>query len=177
MTVEAITDHRLRVWLTDDEMEQWGFDQETPPMGRVRRLVRQIVTAAGWSDRCRVTAELLPVEGGGLLLVSGEARVPAPWPVVYRLQDEDTLLGFMRQWGYIAEESSLCAVYACEGDYGVAVYAPHPLSLRQQCVLDEYGTPAGSGEGAVARWGEYGRLLGTFTARAPSAPTPEDPPH
>ena len=49
MTVEAITHRRLRVWLADDEMEEWGLSSTAPPMARVRRLVRQIVDAAGWN--------------------------------------------------------------------------------------------------------------------------------
>ena len=176
MTVEAITEHRLRVWLTDDEMHQWGLTQETPAMGRVRRLVRQIATAAGWTERRRVTAELIPVEGGGLLLVSGEVYA-SPQPLLYHLRDGDDLLDMMRRWKYISARPPLCTVYAYGRGYAVAVHPDEPLSLGQQSVLEEYGIPAGSGEGAVARLSEYGRLLGSFTGCAPTPPEPEDPLH
>ena len=176
MTVETITHRRLRAWLTDDEMEEWGLTHAKPSMGRVRRLVRQITAAAGWSER-RVTAELISVEGGGLLLVSSEEPTPSPWPLVYRLRDGDALLDLMRQWRYIAQPSPLCVVYGCGTEYAVAVYPDAPLSPRWQSVLEEYGIPAGSGEGAAARWGEYGTIIGTFTGRVPPLPERGDPLH
>ena len=176
MTVEAITHRRLRVWLTDDEVEEWGLSRTAPPMARVRRLVRQIVDAAGWAES-RVTAELIPIEGGGLLLISREAEPTPSSPLVYRLGDGDALLDLMRRWRYIDETPPLCIVYEYGENYAVAVYPHRPLSVRQQNLLDEHGVPDGCGESAAARYGEYGRVLGTFTGCAPPLPERGDPLH
>lgn len=180
MTIEPIAEHRLRVWLTEDDLEQWGLDAGPSPMGRVRRLVRQVCAAAGWPEGDRVTAELIPVDGGGLLLISPWTVEAGDAPAVYHLADGDALLDLILQWGYIEEQRPLCSLYARDGGYDLAVYADGPLSPRQQSLLWEYGTPAGSGAGAAARCGEYGTLIRAgsdlyFTERAPHPPERGDP--
>ena len=181
MTVEPIANGCLRVWLTDEELEQWGLTDTQPSIRRVRRLVRQVSAAAGWSDKGRVTAELIPIYGGGVLLVSPWVLPPVDTPAVYHLADGDALLDLIRRWRYIEEEAQpLCSLYTHEGGYDLVVYPQQPLSHRHHYLLLEYGTPAGSWEGAVARCGEYGRLIRagwTLTAREPTPPVPEDPAH
>ncbi len=181
MTVEPIANGRLRVWLTDEELEEWGLTDTQPSMRRVRRLVRQVSAAVGWTDPGRVTAELIPIQGGGVLLVSPWVLPPVDTPAVYHLSDGDALLDLIRRWGYIEEETQpLCSLYANEGGYDLVVYPQQPLSHRRHCLLLEYGTPAGSGEGAAARCGEYGQLIRAgwmLTECAPTPPAHGDPVH
>ena len=180
MTVEPITNGCLRVWLTDEELEQWGLTDHAAA-GRIRRLVRRVSADAGWTESKQVTAELIPVEGGGVLLIS--PRVPAePSPLVYRFWDADALLDLIRHWDGTDEEQPLCSLYTYGKEYDLVVYAPQPLSLRQQYRLLEYGVPAGCGDVAAARCGEYGRLVQAgmdlsqlVTERAPMPPEPPDP--
>ena len=143
MTVEPIENGCVRVWLTDTELQEWGLDQLQPSSGRIRRLIRQVSAAAGWSGPRRVTAEMIPVDGGGVLLVSPWARPPADTPSVYHLQDGDVLLDLLRQWRYITEENPpTCLLYGGEEGYYLATYATEPLSHRWQRLLTEYGYAA-----------------------------------
>lgn len=180
MTVEPIENGCVRVWLTDTELQEWGLDQPQPSAGRIRRLIRQVSAAAGWSGPRRVTAELIPVDGGGVLLISPWVRSPADTPSVYHLQDGDTLLDLLRQWRYITEENlPSCLLYGGEGGYYLAVYPTEPLSDRRQHLLTEYGTLIGEGEGLAAHCGEYGTLIraGWLTEPAPPLPVLQDPTH
>lgn len=181
MTVEPIENGCLRVWLTDAELEQWGLNRAEPSIRRVRRLIRQISAAAGWSDAHRVTAELIPIDSGGVLLVSPWTYPPTDTPSVYHLQDGDALLDLLRQWRYITDEDApSCSLYEGEGGYHLVVYPQTPLSDRQQNLLLEYGTLLGEGEGAAARCGEYNVLIQAgwvLTEPAPPLPERGDPPH
>jgi len=180
VTVEPIENGCLRVWLTDTELREWGLDAPQPSAGRIRRLIRQISAAAEWSDTRRVTAELIPVEDGGVLLVSPWVRSPADTPSVYYLQDGDTLLDLLRQWRYITDDDPpTCLLYRAEKGYVLVVYPALSLSYRRQCLLTEYGTLIGEGEGVAAHCGEYGQLIraGWLTEPAPPLPEPQDPPH
>ena len=179
MTVESIANGCLRIWLTDEELEQWGLCAPQPPLRQVRRLVRRAAAAAGWSDTGRVTAELIPVHEGGVLLVSPLPQ-PVDTPTVYHLQDGETLLELMRQWGYIQEVTPLCSLYEREEGYDLVFYDTAPLSLRQQYLLSEYGILMGTGEGMAARCGEYGeplRVGWSLIARVQPQPVPQDPVH
>lgn len=177
VTVEPMDNGCLRVWLTGTELEQWGLEQAKPPMGSVRRLVRRVCASAGWPASPPVTAELIPVEGGGVLLVSPRTMPENP-PQIYALE-EDALLDLWRQWRYIAtKEAPTCAVYRWERGYHLVLY-PGGAPEHFRCAAAEYGTLMGEGEGAAARCGEYGTLLwaGCLTEPAPPPPDPEGPEH
>ena len=174
MTVEPIANGCLRVWLTEEELEHWGLQELTPSMGQVRRLVRRVTATVGWADTDEVTAELIPVEGGGVLVVSPRTSAECT-PLVYRLRDEDTLLDVLRQWG--ADEGPLCSLYIRQGGYDLVLYPAHPLSQRRQQLLTEYGSRIGDGEVTAARCAEYGQLVWaglTLTGRVPPPPEPQD---
>ena len=156
MNIEPIQDGLLRVWLTQEELRQWGLSEESPDLRRVRRLVRRAMAAVGQRPG-KVTAEMIPVAGGGVLLISPKRYPEADQPVVYRL-DTDALLSLWEQW---PEEgpTPVCALYEMEEEYRLAVYPDEPLSLRQMRLLLEYGTPLAGGEGAAAHAAEYGTLV------------------
>ena len=182
MTVEPIANGCLRVWLTDEEIEQWGLTDQGAA-GRIRRLVRRVSADAPWTEPDRVTAELIPVDGGAVLLISPQIAEEAT-PQIYRLRDADVLLDLIRRWGGVDEPQPLCSIYTYGREYDLVVYAQQPLSPRQQCLLLEHGVPAGSGDVAAARCGEYGRLIQAgmdlsrpITAHAPMPPERPDPLH
>ena len=180
VTVEPIANGCLRVWLTDEEIEQWGLAADAAT-GRIRRLVRRISAEAGWTEPIRVTAELIPVDGGGVLLISPSVAAEET-PLIYHLRDTDALLDLIRRWGRWDEPQPLCSLYTYGEEYDLVVYAQQPLTLRQQCLLLEYGDPVPGGDTAAARCGEYGRLVQAgmdlsllVTECVPTPPEPPDP--
>ena len=179
MTVEPMANGCLRVWLTDDEMEHWGLTASEPPLTRARRLVRRIAASAGWSHTARMVAELIPVDGGGILLIQPQLS-PADTPLVYHLMDENALLDLIRHWGDVEGEDPLCSVYAADRGYDLVVYATQPLRESRRCLLEEYAATGESGAVAAARCGEYGRPLWVgkaLTTCVPPPPAPPDPRH
>ena len=186
MKIEPISNGSLRIWLTEEETEQWGLhtaDKDLSPL--IRRLVRQALSVTGRRPSVRLLAEMIPVEGGCVLLVSPSLRPDERQPAVYRVPDEDALLLLREQWLRLetcsAAGSDLppcLSLYARDGGYDLAVYPGAPLSQQQLHLLLEYGDLLGCGEGAVAHCAEYGRLLAAgevFTYRAPDPPAPGDP--
>ena len=168
----------LRIWLTEAETAEEPMDRRV-----VSRLVRRAMIAAGRRPMGRLMAEMIPVEGGSLLLVSPAGRPDSRQPAVYRLADEAALAGLARRWHSRRDRSDTppcLSLYEGEGGYGLAVYPVTPLTAEELHLLLEYGTLWGCGEAAVAHWGEYGRLIAAgevLTAREPRQPVPEDPPH
>ena len=177
MTVEPIANGCLRVWLTNDELEQWGLTAAETPLIRARRLVRRIAASAGWPRTAHMVAELIPVEGGGVLLIQPQFT-SADTPLVYHLADTDALLDLIRHWGNTTGEEPLCSVYAGDAGYDLVVYATQPLCDRRLYLLEEYAIPTARGDVAAARCGEYGRPLWVgkaLTTCVPSPPALPDP--
>ena len=180
VNIEPIANRSLRVWLSEQELHMWELDSDGVGQRQaVRRLLRQIYRRIKRSPPARLTAELIPVDGGGVLLITpenGYSMADSPW--VYRVADADGLLELLRQWRLCTEgtaEPSCCLYQSGEG-YNLVVYPTEPLSPRQQHLLWEYGYPIGSGEGAAAHCGEYGELLcagALLTAPAPTQPDRE----
>lgn len=156
MNIEPIQEGLLRVWLTEEELHQWGLSEESPDLRRVRRLVRRAMAAAGQRPG-RVTAELIPVVDGGVLLISPRHDPQAGAPAVYRLE-ADALIDLWERWPP-QEPLPMCALYEMEEAYWLAVYPDEPLTSQQVHLLLEYGAPVGGGEGAAAHAAEYGRLV------------------
>lgn len=163
MTVEPISNGNLRIWLADNEIEEWGL-QRGRPKG-VRRLVRRALAMVGRRPATRAWAEMIPVEGGCVVLVSTED----PWrtrPRVYAV-DEASLAQVVARWRSPVEGEA--QVYAVEDGYHVVVDSEGESS---DGLLSEYGRPLGCGAGVAAHTAEYGRWL--FTVPEPAPPEPED---
>lgn len=175
MKIEPIQDGCLRVWLTEDELQQEGLLKEEPSQRRLRRLVRRALHSMGRSPTA-VVAELIPVLGGGVLLITPKLYPEAGQPTVYRLADEDALLALWERWPR-EEPVPVCSLYELEGEYRLAVHPTQPMSEKQMHLLLEYGLPLPGGEGAVAHAAEYGQLVGMgylLTEREPRPPVPSD---
>lgn len=159
MKVEEITNGSLRIWLSEAEMQEWGLspsgEEKQAAIRLVRRILRHVPRPAE-----RLLAELIPVEGGSVLLVSAAQPPTAGTPAVYRLFGVDALLELVAQWRALpAAEMPACCLYEREGEYDLVVYPAQPLSRRQRWLLAEYGQPVGYGEGLAAYCAERGRLL------------------
>ncbi len=170
--IEPIHDGCLRVWLAEEELEQWSLLDPHPDRRRIRRLVRRVLDAVG-RDPGRVTAELIPVMGGGVLLISPGWHREDGQPMVYRLEG-DALLELWERWP-TGEPGPVCALYEQGDAYWLAVYPDGPLSQRQQRLLSEYGPPIAGGEGAAAHAAEYGVLVGMGTLLTAGEPRPPEP--
>ena len=175
MNIEPIQGGLLRVWLAEEELQQWGLLEREPSRRQVRRLVRQVLAAVGRRPGS-VSAELIPVQGGGVLLISPRIYPEAGQPVVYQLE-ADALLALWERW---PEEGVLpvCALYELEEAYWLAVYPDEPLTSEQMRLLLEYGTPLAGGEGAAAHAAEYGTLVAMgalLTAGGHHPPAASDP--
>ncbi len=189
MKVEPIANGSLRIWLSEEELKEWGFYPDGA-LNRhsARRLIRQVLRQAHRHPASGLLAEWIPVEGGGVLLVSPALQPDAHTPAVYRLTDPDDLLELAGQWSHLAadEQPEVC-LYEREDGYDLAVYPITPLSSAQLRLLQEYGSLLGTGEGLAAHCAEYGSLLatgnilqrlgGVLTEREPGLPEPPDPSH
>ena len=178
MKIEPLETGSLRIWLSEEELNKWELDGEQPMrQPTVRRLLRQVFRRLDRHIPSRLLAELIPVAGGGVLLVTPTDRPCPQNPAVYRIASADDLLDLCRQWS--RQEGGAvpaCCLYEHEEGYDLAVYPAEPMAPRQQHLLEEYGMLLGCGAGIAARCAEYGTLLSAgalFTAPAPPPPEPE----
>ena len=159
MTVEPISNGNLRIWLAEDEIKDWGLTDQSPK--RVRRLVYRALRAAGHRPAPRMVAEMIPVDGGCVVLVSAE-DAHRTRPRVYAV-GEEVLAQVIARWRPPIE--GMAQVYAVEDGYHVVVYSE---SESSEGLLCEYGEPLGCGEAVAAHSAEYGRWVLTM-------PEPEPP--
>ena len=160
MKVEQISGGNLRIWLSDEELRQ---EKLYPPGEETRRmacrLVRRVLRDAP-PPGDRLLAELIPVEGGGVLVISAAPPPVRSAPLVYRLSGPDALLDMTLQWREVPGEAPLTfCLYEQEEGYLLTVYPEGELSAARRGFLSEYATLLGSGEGMAAYAAEHGRLL------------------
>ena len=163
MTIESISNGNLRIWLAEEEIRKWGL-AESRPEG-VRRLVRRALSAAGRRPTARAWAEMIPVDGGCVVLVGTDVHRRTQ-PAVYAVAG--AVLGqVVDRWRTTEEETA--QVYAVDTEYRIVVYGE---GEGNDALLREYGEPLGCGEGLAAHIAEYGRWQ--FTMPAPQPPAHED---
>ena len=153
MNIEPISNGNLRIWLAEKEIEEWGLE-DTHGDG-IRRLVRRALSATGRRHTARMCAEMIPVEGGCVVLVSPMVH-KRDQPTVYVLDADALLEAHPRFRGQPAQ------VYAVEDVYHVVLYGE-----EGDAILREYGQPIGSGASLAAHTAEYGQWLFTMPAPAP----------
>ena len=165
MKIEPISNGNLRIWLAEKEIEEWRLEDSR---GKgVRRLVRHALSAVGRCPTARVWAEMIPVDGGCVLLIS--SLVHSRCPMVYAVE-ADALAQVIARWRPAAEETA--QVYAVGAAYHVVLYGE-----RSDALLREYGTPLGEGVGMAAHTAEYGEWVQEITAPALPLPESEDRAH
>ena len=161
MKIEPISNGNLRIWLAEDEIAWWGLDG-----GRrdgVRRLVRRALAATGRRLTSRTWAEMIPVEGGCVILVT--PAVHSCRPMVYALA-RPMLAEVTARWPRGTAERA--QVYAVGEGYHLVLYGEGADPL-----LREYGEPLGCGEGLAAHTAEYGVWVGEITAPVLGLPVRE----
>ena len=159
MKIEPIAEGRLRVWLNAEEAACWSLDREEPDKRGLRRFVRRVYSATGYRPVGRLTAEMVPVAEGWLLLISPSAP-SEKGPAVYHISHPDDLLTLMEKWP--TEEASpqpMCMLYELGEGYRLVVYGESPLSHRQNRLLNEHTHLVGYGEAVSAHTAEYGTLI------------------
>lgn len=152
MNIEPISNGNLRIWLAEGEMKEWGLEEDGDG---IRRLVKQALSATGQRLTSRMWAEMIPVEGGYVVVVSPAVHKRGR-PLVYALEGDALLEVYARFTGEAAQ------VYAVEDGYHVVLYGDEGEPL-----LREYGHPLGCGEVVEAHTAEYGEWLFTMPAPAP----------
>ncbi len=159
MKIEPIAEDRLRVWLNEEEAVRWQLDRDVPDRLRLRRFVRRVYGAIGHRPADRLIIEAIPVAEGWLLLI-GPSSIPPKSPVIYCLDDADTLLTFIQRWRSVADAPQPgCMLYEWGDRYHLVVYPEEPLSQEQQSLLNEHTRLVGYGEVLAAHTAEYGNLI------------------
>lgn len=153
MNIEPISNGNLRIWLAEDEIKEWGLEDSRSE--GIRRLVRRALSATGKRPTARTWAEMIPVEGGCIVLVSPDIH-KRRLPTVYAMAGDALHQVRSRYRGEPAQ------VYAVEDAYQVVLYGE-----MGDTILREYGQPLGYGEGWAAHTAEYGEWCFTMPAPAP----------
>lgn len=177
MKVEPISNGNLRIWLSQEEVDKQEHE------GDAWLCLRQVLQSA----QTRLTrlgkhilAELIPVAGGWVLLLSACRNSSSGGPTVYRIADIGSLYRLAERWD--SSPNAHTSLYETDDGYDLAVYPAPRLSRRQTALLREFGTPIGRGEAAAAYAAERGRLLAAgdaldrllFTEREHRPPEPSD---
>lgn len=161
MKIEPIAPGRLRVWLNEEEAVRWRLDREEPDRPGLRRLIRRVYGAAGYRPVERLTAEMIPVAEGWLLLI-GPTVPPEREPAVHYLDGPDALLTLVERWRRDTDAAQPgCMLYEWGEGYCLVLYPEGPLTQRQERLLAEYARPVGYGEAVAAHTAEYGNLIVT----------------
>ena len=175
MKIEPIAEGRLRVWLKEEEAALWKLDREEPDKIGLRRLVRRLYTATGCRPVGRLTAEMVPVAEGWLLLISPSSSFEK-WPVVYHLSGPDDWLSLVEKWqAEIDSTQPMGMLYEMEEGYRLVVYGERPLSQRQSRLLSEHAHLVGCGEAVAAHTAEYGILIATGNVLTADGHRPPEP--
>lgn len=183
MNIESIANGCIRIWMDEAEAAAWGLSSAHTDRRRLSRLVRRAMTSVGRRPPKRMTAEMIPVEDGWLMLVSPRSLPGPTEPAVYHLENADALILLREQWCLLTEQSEeepLFSLYEQGEGYDLTVYPNEPLDPAQIHLLLEYGSLVGCGDGAVAHAAEYGNPLmtgGVLTAPAHRLPDPSGQRH
>lgn len=174
MKVEPISNGNLRIWLSQEEVDKQ--EREGDAFLCLRRVLQTAQTRLSRLGK-HILAELIPVAGGWVLLLSARRNTPCSGPVVYRIADVGALYRLAERWD--SSTPAHTSLYETDDGYDLAVYPIPRLSRRQTALLREFGVPIGRGEAAVACAAEHGRLLAAGDAlerligreRRPPAPS------
>lgn len=175
MKVEPISNGSLRIWLSQEEVEQQESEGEA--WQRLRQVLQTAQTRLSRLGK-HILAELIPVAGGWVLLLSARRTVPCGGPSVWRIADVGALYCLAERWNLSVPAH--ISLYETENGYALVVYPAPRLSRQQTALLREFGIPIGQGDAAAAYVAERGRLLAAgnalerLTARGRRPPASSD---
>ena len=180
MKVEPISNGNIRIWLSQQEMD-------AADAADLRRALRQVLTIAqGRLARMggRIVADMIPVEGGCVLLLSARRRKANAGPLVCYIDTlRDVFQLAERLTVHVQSESyPQACLYAVDGGYALVIYPSPHLTRQQARAVRELGCPLDKGETAAAVVAEHGRALAigdalkrlSFTAHELDRPAPSD---
>ena len=156
MKIEPLHSGNLRIWMTDDDCRRWGlWDLRAPETPRVlRRLLEVARQRVPFQTSGRICLEMLPLDGGCLLLVRAQERpFPSALPQVYAMDSADALLQLGEALAAKGGSLPPASLYDLEGQYVLVVFSGETPSL---C---DWGVLRGTGYAAVAYVEEYGRPI------------------
>ena len=182
MKVEPISNGNLRIWLSDEEMRVSDVKHPDNTWRLLRRVLVAAQTRLGRLGK-HIVAEILPVAGGCVLLLSARASESVGGPLVYHIQSLDALYRLAEQWVALPSGEhtySHTSLYEAQDGYDLVIYPATKLTRQQASLLREYGMSIGHGEIAAAAVAEHSRLLiasnafETLTGCGPHPPVPSD---
>ena len=154
MKVEPISNGSLRIWLSQEEVDKQ--QREGDAFLCLRQVLQTAQTRLSRLGK-HILAELIPVAGGWVLLLSARRNTPSGGPTVYRIADVGALYRLAERWD--SSTPAHTSLYEADDGYDLVVYPAPRLSRQQVALLREFGAPTGRGEVAVAYAAERGRLL------------------
>lgn len=166
MERERLDNGCYRVFLSDEELQEWGlsFERLSGRSPCTRALLSALLVAASEGDAFDaegVTAEVFPVEGGCFLLFSPSAdreqAVCAAPPFCAAFESFDSLLDFC----FAARSLSFrfSRLYTYNGCLWLTL-VPHPKSTAHvKRILSEWECRVLSGDVAAAFLAEHGTLV------------------
>lgn len=180
--VEPISNGNLRIWLSQEELDKQ--DREGDAWLCLRQVLQAAQARLGRLGK-HILAELIPVAGGWVLLISARRNSPAVGPTVYRVDDVGTLYRLAERWVEVSADAPMnghTCLYETDVGYDLVVYPTPRIDCRLASLLREFGTPIGWGEAAAACAAEHGRLLAAgdalgklvLTERERRPPEPSD---
>ena len=178
--VEPISNGNLRIWLSQEELDN---PHDTGDMRQCLRPVLQAAQTRLGRLGKHILAELIPVAGGWVLLLSARINPSVTGPSVYRIADSCALYQLAERWVAISTQAPMngyTCLYEADSGYDLAVYPSPRLDGRRAVLLRQFGTLVGRGEAAAAYAAEHGRLLASgdalgkliVTESGPHPPTP-----
>ena len=154
---------RLRIWLSDAELKQWGICYERLGESRIEtdRLLRRILSAARQCGGLRrhLSVEAFPVAGGCILLVCDDDSIHPGGPLVCRIPRLEELYALAECWRASGEPAPVSTLYEWNEEYLLVLYPVPSFTAGQQAMLREYSQSISYGDAAAAMAAEHGRLL------------------
>lgn len=168
MRMEPLKGGRLKIWLTDHDMERWGLQFETmdtTDRATKHALLRLIAVArerTALETGYGVIVEAVPLSDGCLLLLtpSNASLFYTADPIIFTFESENDLLGFGRGLCSLEEKTlPTSSLYGWENGYRLIVYPSTTTPRFFKTLLKEYTTPTARGYSAAAYTEEHGHPL------------------
>ncbi len=165
MERERLGNGRYRVFLSDEELQDWGlsFERLSGRSPCTRALLSALLVAASEGEPLSadgMTAEVFPVEGGCFLLFSGEGGesfASEPTPFCAAFCDVDALFSFCKAAGVLTSPHSALVTY--ENRLWLLL-TPHPEEAGHAAVLlSEWDCFVACGKAPAAFLAEHGTVV------------------
>lgn len=164
MERERLGNGCYRVFLSDEELQEWGlsFERLSGRSPCTRALLSALLVAVSEGDAFDaegITAEVFPVEGGCFLLFSpGLPRERPPQtalsPLCGEFENPDTLLEFCKAAKRLSLLSS--SLYTYNGRLWLVLYPRAESAVHARDLLSEWECSVASGQAAAAFFSEHG---------------------